>query len=381
VRNRTRGGSATLAALVPHCVREQLSAILCRFSAPDRSVITGPPLEENDMRFRRTWGLAFAAALSGALLLSGCSACSRRKSADVNPIVPSIKINRTKAPLGSALEVTYTWTVEPGAKKLDQNYWALVHFLDNHEVMLFSDDHPPVPPASSWEPGKTYSYTRTRFVPVYPYVGPVEVRMGLYPYPGRGERPALKGDDRGFREYKVADIELLPQTENIFLVYKDGWHNPETHPDNPSVERTWSKKDALVSFKNPKKDVIVYLEADTCVKCFPQTPELTMRVGNNVGAKLPFEGPQVYLKKIRVKAADLGNDEWTDIRFSMNQSFVPKNLNPPMNNDDRELGFNLYHLYVAEADQIGSVEGVADAVPLAAPAAATPAPVKTASRR
>ncbi len=29
-------------------------------------------------------------------------------------------------------------------------------------------------------------------------------------------------------------MELLPQTENIFLVYKEGWHNPESHPENPS---------------------------------------------------------------------------------------------------------------------------------------------------
>ncbi len=57
------------------------------------------------MNFRRTWGLALTAALSGALLLSGVG-CSRHKAADVNPIVPSVKINRTKAPLGSALEIT-----------------------------------------------------------------------------------------------------------------------------------------------------------------------------------------------------------------------------------------------------------------------------------
>jgi hypothetical protein len=64
----------------------------------------------------------------------------------------------------------------------------------------------------------------------------------------------------------------------------------------------------------------------------------------------------------------------------MNQSFVPKNLNPPLNNDDRELGFNLYHLYVADAEQAGSPEGVADAVALA-PAAASPAPaVKAAAK-
>ncbi len=320
------------------------------------------------MTFRRTWGLALAAALAGAALLP---ACNRRKAAEVNPIVPSIKVNRVKAPLGSALEITYTWTVEPGATKLDQNYWALVHFLDNHQVMLFSDDHEPEPPPSTWEAGKTYSYTRTRFVPVYPYVGEVEVRMGLYPHPGRGERPALKGEDRGFREYKVATIELLPQTENVFLVYKEGWHNPETHPDNPSVERTWTKKDALVSFKNPRKDVIVYLEADTCVTCFATAPELTLTVGNNVGLRIPFQGPQVHLDKVRVKAADLGTDEWVDLRLSMSASFVPKSLTPPLNNDDRELGLNVYHLYVADAEAAGAVPGVVDAVPLA-PAAPAP---------
>lgn len=321
------------------------------------------------MTVRRTWGSFLAIGLAGVFVLP---ACNRRKPAEVNPIVPSITLNRTKAPLGSALEITYTWTVEPGAKKLDQNYWALVHFLDNQEVMLFSDDHQPEPPPSTWEPGQTYSYKRTRFVPVYPYVGDVEVRMGLYPYPGRGERPALKGEDKGFREYKVASMELLPQTENIFLVYKDGWHNPETHPDNPSIERTWTKKEALVSFKNPKEDVIVYLEGDTCVKCFKGTPELTVQVGEQAGLKLQVEGPQVYLEKIRVKAADLGGEEWVDLRLSMNESFIPKNLDPPLNNDDRELGFNVYHLYVASAAQAGEVPGVVDAVELA--------PAKTAKR-
>ncbi len=330
------------------------------------------------MTVRRTWGSFLATALIGAAALA---ACSRRQPAEVNAIVPSIKVNRTKVPLGSALEITYTWTVEPAAKKLDQNYWALVHFLDSQEIMLFSDDHQPEPPPSTWEPGKTYSYTRTRFVPVYPYVGEVEVRMGLYPYPGRGERPALKGEDKGFREYKVASLELLPQTENIFLVYKDGWHNPETHPENPSVERTWTKKDALVSFKNPKADVIVYLEGDTCVKCFKAPPELTVSVGDKVGLKIPIDGPEVLVRKIKVKAEDLGDGEWVDLRLAMNESFVPKNLEPPLNNDDRELGFNVYHLYVADAAQAGSVPGTTDAVALAPAPAAAPAAAKAAAKR
>ena len=105
-------------------------------------------------------------------------------------------------------------------------------------------------------------------------------------------------------------------------------------------------------------------------------------VGKDVGLHFPIEGPEVFLKKIRVRAADLGTDEWVDLRLTMNQSFVPKNLNPPLNNDDRELGLNVYHLYVADAAQAGSPEGVVDAVALApAPAAPSPAAVPAAKKR
>jgi hypothetical protein len=325
-------------------------------------------IEESEMKFRSAWGTAAILALAGMVLPP---ACSRRKSAEINAIVPSMKVNRSRAPLGSAIEVTCTWTVEAGAKRIPPGYRALLHFVDSHKVLLFTDDHVPTPAPETWEPGQTYSYRRTVFIPVYPYVGEVDVVMGLYPSVGRGARIALKGEDIGLRAYKVAQMEFLPQTENIFLVYKEGWHNPELHPDNPAVERTWTKKEGLVSFKNPKRDVIVYLEADTCIKCFQKPPVLTVSVGSKVGLTVPIEDPSVLLKKIRVKAEDLGTDEWVDLRLSMNQSFVPKLLTPPLNNDDRELGVNVYHLYVAEAGQAGSPEGVVDAVPLAAPSAAT----------
>jgi hypothetical protein len=223
------------------------------------------------------------AGLSLALL----PACRRRGPAEITDVTPSFTVNRTAAPLGSAIEVTYSWTTGPAFKKLDKDYRALVHFLDSHKVILFTDDHIPVPSPSTWEPGKTYTYTRTVFIPVYPYVGDVRIVMGLSPAVGQGERLALKGEDLGLREFKVATMEFQPQTENIFLVYKDGWHNPESRPDDPSVIRTWTKKDALISFKNPKKDVLVYLEADTCAKCFPQTPVLTVSVGEKAATPCP----------------------------------------------------------------------------------------------
>jgi hypothetical protein len=320
------------------------------------------------MNVRSSWGWGLAVLFAvGASSLPAC----RRKPAEVNPIAPAIKVNRERAPLGSAIEVTYTWSVEAGAKKIPPGYRAFVHFLDSHKVVLFTDDHVPTPAPETWEPGQTYSYSRTVFIPIYPYVGDAQVVMGLYPAQGRGERIMLKGEDYGLRAFKVAKIELLPQTENIFLVYKEGWHNPEPHPENPAIERTWTKKEGLVSFKNPRKDVVVYLEADTSPKFFKEPPVLTVSVGQ-AGLILPIEGSDVFLKRIRVKAADLGNEEWVDLRLSMNQSFVPKLLTPPLNNDDRELGLLVYHLHVAEADKLGDLAGreVVDAGPLAPGSAA-----------
>lgn len=323
------------------------------------------------MQLGRSGRRILVATLAAAALLPTLNACRRRKPAEVNDIVPSFTINRPRAPLGSAVEITYSWNVEPTAKKLGKDYKGLVHFLDQHGVMLFDDDHMPTPPTSAWEPGKSYSYTLTKFIPIYPYVGEAELRMGLY---RDRERAALKGEDAGMQEYKVGKIELLPQTENIFLVYKEGWHNPESRTDNPGLEVTWTKKDALVSFKNPKKDVVVYLEADTNYKAFDAPPVLTVAVAGKTGLVIPIENSEVFLKKIRVKAADLGSEEWVDLRLSMNQSFVPK-LKGVNATDDRELGLMVYHLYVGEADRLGSVPNVVDAVPISLPATkASPAP-------
>ncbi len=332
------------------------------------------------MKVVRSWKTWTAVVVAGVAV----SGCGRRQTAEVNDIVPKFEVNRSRAPLGSAVEITYTWQVGPTAKKLAQDHRAFVHFVDPHGVMLFEDDHTPSPPVASWEPGKSYSYTRTKFIPVYPYVGDVDVRIGLAPA-GKGERVMLKGEDAGLREFKVAKLELLPQTENIFLVYKEGWHNPESSPQNPSLERTWTKKDALVSFKNPKKDVIVYLEADTNAKAFDAPPVLTVAANNKVGITVPIPNSEVFTRKIRVKAADLGQDEWVDLRLSMNQSFVPR-LKGVNTTDDRELALLVYHLYVAEADKLGSPGNVVDAGPVtlaplvqAASATASPSPGAKAS--
>jgi hypothetical protein len=301
-------------------------------------------------------------------------ACGPRQPKDLNDIVPTFSANRMQIPLKSAIEATYTWECGPAMKKLSEEYRVFVHFVDKDGTLLFTDDHLPTPLATTWEPGKKYSYTRTVFVPSYSYVGPVTVRIGLAALSGgRKPRVALKANHVGLGEYAVGKLEFLHETKNIYVVQKEGWHDPETDPNNPGVERVWTRKEALVSFQNPKKDVIVYLEANTSYKSFSQPPVLTVSVGKS-GVVIPIPDSDIFLKKMRFRAADLGDGEWVDLHLSMNDSFCPKNLG--FNTDPRELGLMVSHLFVIEESLVGSLptEGVFNATALpAATTAKTPA--------
>ena len=126
---------------------------------------------------------------------------------------------------------------------------------------MWTDDHDPPVPTTQWKPGQVVEYTRTVFIPVLP----LHRRGGGAARPVLGTRPAAPAAGRrgpGQRSYKVATLSLLPQSENVFLIFKDGWHPAEVATDNATVEWQWTKKVGTLAFRNPKKDVIFYLHAD-----------------------------------------------------------------------------------------------------------------------
>ena len=69
------------------------------------------------------------------------------------------------------------------------------------------------------------------------------LRIGLY-NPGSGKRLTLSAEQASRKEYVVSKFQLLPQSENIFLIYKDGWHAAEVAADNAASEWQWTKKTA-----------------------------------------------------------------------------------------------------------------------------------------
>lgn len=281
------------------------------------------------------------------MLLAALSltACSSSKANDTPPVAtPSFAASRTRVPLGSPIETTYKFVVSQDLPAIPKDYRVLVHFLDADDELMWTDDHDPPVPTDQWKRGQTIEYTRTLFIPIYPWLGEASVLVGLYSSKD-GTRLPLVGADNGQRAYRVAKLQLQPQSENIFLIYKDGWHRAEVAQDNPAIEWQWTKKLATLSFRNPRKDCLVYLQLDGQPSAFPQPQQVKIRVGEEVLETFAIDKKDMYLRKIQVKAASLGAGDMVDLAIEVDKTFIPGQL-PGGSADPRELGVRVFHAFV-----------------------------------
>jgi len=271
-------------------------------------------------------------------------ACRKKDAAAPAVATPSVTLSHPRVPLGSPIDVTYKFDVAANAH-FDQDYRVLVHVLDSDDEMMWTDDHTPPVPTTQWKPGQTVEYTRTIFVPVYPYIGEATIQLGLYS-PTDQKRLVLTGQDMGQRAYKVAKFQLLPQTENVFTVFKDGWHPAETAEHNTAVEWQWTKREATLAFKNPKKDSVFYLDADNPGSVFQQAQRVKVSIGGHELDDFTITPKQQVLRKIPVSAAQLGTADMVELRIAVDKTFVPALIPAANSKDPRELGIRVFHAFV-----------------------------------
>ena len=256
--------------------------------------------------------------------------------------VPSAVASRERAPLGSPIVMTYRFQVAPDAK-FDRDYRVMVHFVDADREIMWTDDHDPPTPTTQWKPGQTIEYTRTMFIPVYPYLGKATIEMGLHD-PKTQQRLTLGGKDDGQRSYEVAALELLPQSEGIFLVYGDGWQDQEVSQENSMEEWRWTKKGALLSFRNPQRDLVLYLDADGRPDVFATPQQVSVVVGGQVVETFQIQNAARFLHKTKIPATQLGTGEMVELQISVDKTFVPAEHGGGA--DHRDLGIRVFHVFV-----------------------------------
>ena len=288
-------------------------------------------------------GIGTACVLTAmAVLFTACG-----EAEDTTPPVANLQVSlsRPKVALGSPVEVTYKITVDQNAPSLGQRR-VFAHFLDADDELMWTDDHDPPTPSTEWKPGQTIEYTRSMFIPSYPYVGAAKIVAGLYS-PANNERLKLSNEDRGDRSYKVVDFELLPQTENIFVIYKDGWHPAEVITEGAArTEWQWTKKESTIAFRNPKRDVVLVLQLDNPATGPNAAQNVTVSIGGQTITTIPLSSQPAQVQKFPITAAQLGTGDMVEIKFTADKTFVPALEASMKSGDPRELGARFFHVFI-----------------------------------
>jgi hypothetical protein len=274
-------------------------------------------------------------------VLSFLAACGGATEPPVATV--SVTFNHATVPLGAPVEATYRISVAPGAT-FDRDYRVLVHFVNEDGDLMWTDDHDPPIPTTRWTPGQQIEYRRTTFVPVYPYLGRAAVRVGLYD-PASGRRLPLTGKDDGQEAYTVASLDLQPQSESIFVVYGAGWYDTEVAPGNSLDEWRWTSGDAEWSFRNPRRDVTLYLDLDGRPELFdPPQQQVSVKLADRTIETFPIEKPVRALHTVAIPADQLGTDDTVHMSLVVDRTFVPAERSG--GEDTRRLGVRIFHLFV-----------------------------------
>jgi hypothetical protein len=287
-----------------------------------------------------SWNVRF---LTVFLLCTSLIACQRQEDDAAPMVTPAVTLARADATVGSPVEMTYRFAVAPGAK-FNEDYWVFVHFLDADRELMWTDDHQPTVSTRQWQPGQTIEYTRTTFIPKFPYVGETRVEVGLFS-PTTGDRVPMAGNNQGQRSYQVATFNLGMQSDNLFVVFKDGWQATEVSSEGIGVEWQWSKKEGVLAVRNPMRDVMLYLQVDQPLKAIP-TQHVDVRIGTTIVDSFDLPAGAQQLRKVRISKDQFGTGESAEIAIVAARTFVPAAIPELKSSDARELGVRVFRAFL-----------------------------------
>ena len=256
----------------------------------------------------------------------------------------TVQLDRATVPLGGPVKLAVQFIVSPTHQTLAEDYRVMVHFLDDNGDLMWAADHDPPTPTSQWQPGQTISYTHRARIPMYPYIGDAVVTVGLYSAT-TGQRLPLAGEELGEREYRGTVVSLVPQPESSFLMYQSGWHDDEYNQDANERWR-WTTDQAVLSFRNPGSDAVLYLEFDGRADLFDPPQQFVIRLGEGVVHESRVDSVDHQFHEVLLGGTQMGDDETVTLSLEVDRTFVPSAAPGAPPGDDRNLGVRVFYAFV-----------------------------------
>ena len=126
---------------------------------------------------------------------------------------------------------------------------------------------------------------------------------------------------------RQARSSCCPRSDNVFIQFKDGWHNAEVAAENAQVEWQWTKKIAtLASATRAGRDILPPFRR-------PSRPvpgqTVTVSIGGQVLDTSALTTNEEVIRRVPIAATQFGDAENVDLTIEVNQAFVPRRREPP----------------------------------------------------
>ena len=172
--------------------------------------------------------------------------------------------------------------------------------------------------------------------------------VGLYSTEGSEAAAADRRRRSGQRAYGSRTIELLPQSENIFLIFKDGWHPPKSRRTIPPSSGSGPRRTATIRSGIPSATPMFYLQLDGRPDFFAQPQQVTVAHRRQlIDTFIARQPKSEIIRKIPVTAAQLGRGRHGRAQHSMSIGrSCRRDHGAPTRRDPRELGVRVFHAFV-----------------------------------
>lgn len=245
---------------------------------------------------------------------------------------------RTAVEAGAPVDVQYGFTRLASAPVFPADGWVFVHVVDAGGKLLWTDDHRPPTPPSTW--GSTeVTYRRTMFVPRGTPPGRVRVEAGVFVPPDGVRIPIAAANP------STSGFDVTPASNDRFVVFGDGWHAAEHVEQQQGNEWRWSKGDARLSFRRPPRDAVLSIEIDQPVTQVGR-PTVEFRAGSDLLASLSVDPLARQIYRVPLPVARLGTGPTTELNVHVQPTFVPASTPGLGSQDTRELGVRVFNVHV-----------------------------------
>jgi len=276
-----------------------------------------------------------AIAMTAVLALAAC----RTEVAPPSPAgAVSATPQRPSIEAGAPIEIEYRFTRAAGAPAFPADAWVFVHVTDAAGALLWTDDHQPPTAPSTWGDAEV-TYRRAMFVPRATTAGRVRIEAGVFSRADGVRVPMAAANP------STSLFEVMRASNDLFVVFGDGWHGAERVEQRQANEWRWSKGDARLSFRRPQRDAVLSLEIDQPVtQVGRQSVEL--RVGSDLLATLAVEPGARRIHRISLPAGRLGAGPTVELDLHVRPTFVPATTAGLGGQDTRELGVRVFNAHV-----------------------------------